>query len=715
MADRKAREVVISTTTSAKLLRWRVCAGSEVREGSVLCFYEVVGEAERTGSFITQPKLKSAFAGKVRELLVSEGEIVAARTPVLLIDEAAECEHRMVMKDLCCDCGADLRKLHEEQDEPSSPTLASVPLIHNIPELKVSQQEAEALGKKDEERLLQTRKLSLVVDLDQTLIHTTMELVPEDMEDVHHFQLPGHPVWYHTKIRPGAVNFLDHVSKLYELHIFTMGSRMYAHTIARMLDPAGKLFAHRIRSRDECFNAFSKSHDLRSLFPCGDTMVCIIDDREDVWNSALNLVHVKPYQFFKGVGDINAPPGGSTQQNEENTSPGEPVDATEIQEGDVKMEELNSQEDSEDVKDDEEKNDAVFEEDVKSQENESKAVCEEEADCQNSDKNVEACVENSEPIVEKCEDSNNAKAVIETVKANETSPKVIENGGGDEAGDESKKEESVQTQTLSENNKDSEQNNNGKAEGSEEKKSSDCNDSTTSETTQLRCEGVESKIKKSQQKSYEFADGDDDYLLHLEDILSRVHAVFYESMDSIKSKTSDEAKNIPNIVKYCSPGTSTPDTKVIVTELRRDVLRGANVVFTGVIPTSVKQEESQPWRIACALGAKVSNSIVTPKDTKCHSDVTTHVIAGRLGTEKSYRAAKTRGIKLVNPGWLFCCNERWEWVDERLFPVEGLEKYRQQIRDQGTPRGTPRGTPGETLDTTGAENALDLELPIRRA
>ena len=40
---------------------------------------------------------------------------------------------------------------------------------------------------------------------------------------------------------------------------------MYAHTIARMLDPDGKLFAYRIRSRDECFNAFSKSHDMRSV------------------------------------------------------------------------------------------------------------------------------------------------------------------------------------------------------------------------------------------------------------------------------------------------------------------------------------------------------------------------------------------------------------------------------------------------------------------
>jgi len=34
-------------------------------------------------------------------------------------------------------------------------------------------------------------------------------------------------------------------------------------------------------------------------------MVCIIDDREDVWNYARNLVHVKPYMWFKDVGDIN--------------------------------------------------------------------------------------------------------------------------------------------------------------------------------------------------------------------------------------------------------------------------------------------------------------------------------------------------------------------------------------------------------------------------
>lgn len=38
-------------------------------------------------------------------------------------------------------------------------------------------------------------------------------------------------------------------------------------------------------------------------------MVCIIDDREDVWQGCGNLVQVKPYHFFRHTGDINAPPG----------------------------------------------------------------------------------------------------------------------------------------------------------------------------------------------------------------------------------------------------------------------------------------------------------------------------------------------------------------------------------------------------------------------
>lgn len=56
----------------------------------------------------------------------------------------------------------------------------------------------------------------------------------------------------------------------------------------------------------------------RALFPCGENMVCIIDDREDVWDYASNLIHVKPYHFFQHTGDIHAPPGLTKCENDDN-------------------------------------------------------------------------------------------------------------------------------------------------------------------------------------------------------------------------------------------------------------------------------------------------------------------------------------------------------------------------------------------------------------
>ena len=44
-------------------------------------------------------------------------------------------------------------------------------------------------------------------------------------------------------------------------------------------------------------------------------MVCIIDDREDIWDLAPNLITVKPYRFFKGTGDINDPFGNTENPN----------------------------------------------------------------------------------------------------------------------------------------------------------------------------------------------------------------------------------------------------------------------------------------------------------------------------------------------------------------------------------------------------------------
>ena len=83
-------------------------------------------------------------------------------------------------------------------------------------------------------------------------------------KDVYHFQLYGpHSPWYHTRLRPGALEFLANMDPFYELHICTFGARNYAHMIAQFLDEDGRLFSHRILSRDECLNATSKKDNLK--------------------------------------------------------------------------------------------------------------------------------------------------------------------------------------------------------------------------------------------------------------------------------------------------------------------------------------------------------------------------------------------------------------------------------------------------------------------
>ena len=68
---------------------------------------------------------------------------------------------------------------------------------------------------------------------------------------------------YHTRLRPHVRDFLEKVSKLYELHISTMGCRSYADKIAGIIDPEKRYFSSRVISRDECVDPTSKVLRLR--------------------------------------------------------------------------------------------------------------------------------------------------------------------------------------------------------------------------------------------------------------------------------------------------------------------------------------------------------------------------------------------------------------------------------------------------------------------
>ncbi|CAF4914030.1 unnamed protein product [Pieris macdunnoughi] len=297
MAD-NTMSISVPCEKPIKVEKWKVKQGAFVSQGQILFLYN-----DSSGNSTGLKKFKAVRAGTIIAIKVKEGDIIE---PGKSLADIEECRHPTVMKDMCAECGADLRA-----DERIKQDVASVPMVHSVPELKVSEELALKLGREDADRLLKDRKLVLLVDLDQTLVHTTNDDIPPNLKGVLHFFLRGpgsQGRWCHTRLRPKTKEFLESASKNYELHVCTFGARQYAHAVTELLDPEKKYFSHRILSRDECFDARTKSANLKALFPCGDNMVCIIDDREDVWRHAANLIQVRPYSFFQSTGDINAPP-----------------------------------------------------------------------------------------------------------------------------------------------------------------------------------------------------------------------------------------------------------------------------------------------------------------------------------------------------------------------------------------------------------------------
>ena len=155
-------------------------------------------------------------------------------------------------------------------------------MTHDTPHLTISKEEAGKIDEEAKHRLLSSRKLSLVVDLDQTIIHAAVDPTIaewmkdkdnpnyEAVKDVRSFQLvddgPGmRGCWYYIKLRPGLEDFLDHISQLYELHIYTMGTRQYAQQVANIVDPHRKYFGDRILSRDESGSMVANNPE--RLFP----------------------------------------------------------------------------------------------------------------------------------------------------------------------------------------------------------------------------------------------------------------------------------------------------------------------------------------------------------------------------------------------------------------------------------------------------------------
>ncbi|XP_033034359.1 RNA polymerase II subunit A C-terminal domain phosphatase isoform X3 [Trachypithecus francoisi] len=727
-----------------RLLEWRVAAGAAVRIGSVLAVFEAAASAQPTGALQSRAasggcvrparperRLRSERAGVVRELCAQPGQVVA---PGAVLVKLEGCSHPVVMKGLCAECGQDLTQLQSKNGRQQVPlSTATVSMVHSVPELMVSSEQAEQLGREDQQRLHRNRKLVLMVDLDQTLIHTTEQHCQQmSNKGIIHFQLGRGEPMLHTRLRPHCKDFLEKIAKLYELHVFTFGSRLYAHTIAGFLDPEKKLFSHRILSRDECIDPFSKTGNLRNLFPCGDSMVCIIDDREDVWKFAPNLITVKKYVYFQGTGDMNAPPGSrdsQTRRKVNHSSRGTEISeqAPPVREPEGGMQapgvepsnglekpaqELNGSEAAalQDLphpgKPDE--RDTWPPAQAPTSSGELAGTPEPQGSCAQggraapgrqlaqgatgTDLDFDLSSDSESSESEGTKSSSSASDGESEGKRSQQKPKAAPEGAGALAQGSSLEPGRPAALSLpGEAEPGTHAPDKGPELGGQEEGERDglcglgngCADRKEAETESQNSElsGVtagESLDQSVEEEEEEEEDTDeDDHLIYLEEILVRVHTDYYAKYDRFLNKEIEEA----------------PDIRKIVPELKSKVLADVAIIFSGLHPTNFPIEKTREHYHATALGAKILTRLVLSPDAP---DRATHLIAARAGTEKVLQAQECGHLHVVNPDWLWSCLERWDKVEEQLFPLRDDHTKAQR---ENSPAAFPdrEGVPPTTL------------------
>lgn len=92
--------------------------------------------------------------------------------------------------------------------------------------------------------------ITLVLDLDETLVHSTLELCDDaDFTFPVKFNLQEHTVY--VRCRPHLKDFMEKVSTLFEIIIFTASQSIYAEQLLNVLDPKRKIFRHRVY-RESC-------------------------------------------------------------------------------------------------------------------------------------------------------------------------------------------------------------------------------------------------------------------------------------------------------------------------------------------------------------------------------------------------------------------------------------------------------------------------------
>ncbi|RPD82230.1 hypothetical protein L226DRAFT_556142 [Lentinus tigrinus ALCF2SS1-7] len=648
-----------------KVVSLAVQPNADVQRGTRLLNYSFTHTAPDARPELRFGTWDSSIEGTVSSWAIAKDDIISHRrareAPVLSILEP--CKHGVQLGGLCCLCGKDMTSY--DYTGYSDASRASIQMTHLANGPLVSLEEAQRIEQETAQHLYRSRKLSLIVDLDQTIVHATVdptvgewiaegeawearqakkaagteeketepgeegaggddEVNPnwEALKDVKKFRLGpealGQPhqrnkgkgkeklieqegCMYYIKPRPGLLEFLETMATKYEMHVYTMGTRAYAEEVCAAIDPDGKIFGNRILSRDESGSLTQKS--LQRLFPCDQSMVVIIDDRADVWEWSPNLVKVIPYDFFVGIGDINSTFLPKLQPLAPVISPPPPPTTADPSGPEPTVSPPDADADADDDEDESDLEDDLVE---------------------SSDNSPSNTQEDDVASLEKDEMLNQNTLALEAQFEDRPLARKQEELQHESAEQAASENEEASSETVAPQNGDS-------SPAPEHKK--------------------EKHVRKALLKN------DDSELERVKKILNLVHERFYAAYDARKeehkSPKKKHGKHSEAPIDY--------DVRTIIPRMRSDTLAGCRLLFTSIVPTGVRPETTEIWKTATAFGAE------------CYTELTpliTHVVAAKLGTEKIYRARKMPYIKIVWVQWLNDSIALWQRQDETPYLVE---------------------------------------------
>ncbi|XP_052477982.1 uncharacterized protein LOC105775972 [Gossypium raimondii] len=138
------------------------------------------------------------------------------------------------------------------------------------------------------------KKGTIVLDLDETLVHSRLGPPPPRYDFAVSRVMDGVTIYFYVFKRPGVDEFLEIISKKYEVVVFTAGHKAYASKVIDTLDPKG-LISHRFY-RDSCKQVRGKF--IKDLSEIGRDLrkTVIVDDNPKSYSlQPENGIPIKPF------------------------------------------------------------------------------------------------------------------------------------------------------------------------------------------------------------------------------------------------------------------------------------------------------------------------------------------------------------------------------------------------------------------------------------